>query len=142
MNRNSARRALAAIFLVAALPIAAAPGKPTPAPPPPSAFDVRVPVPDAHGAQDVNVLQREFPVGGASGWHVHPGIEIAYLLSGEMELRSEGVPPRRMKPGEHFVMSRGVRHNGINLGKVPARVMITYIVDRGAAVRTAAQSPE
>jgi quercetin dioxygenase-like cupin family protein len=111
---------------------------PAPAPP---AFDVRVPVPDNAGPQDIEVLQREFPVGGSSGWHVHPGIEIAYVLSGEMELRAKGQPPRRMRTGDHFVMPRGMEHNGINIGKGAARVAITYIVDRGAPVRTAVAAP-
>ena len=101
-----------------------------------------MPVSEENGPQDVNVLQREFPVGAASGWHVHPGVEIAYLLSGEMELRTEGMPPRRLRPGDHFVMPRGMEHNGINVGTTPALVMITYVVDRGAAVRTAVAAPE
>ncbi len=131
--------ALAAAFLLSS---AKAPPSPPPALPDPPAFDVRMPVPENNGPQDVNVLQREFPVGGSSGWHVHPGVEVAYLLSGEMELRTEGMPPRRMRPGDHFIMQRGMEHNGINAGKVPARVAITYILDRGAAVRTSVAAPE
>lgn len=131
----------AILALAAALMLASAnapPANPTATP----AFDVRMPVPEEHGPQDVNVLQREFPVGGASGWHVHPGIEVAYLLSGEMDLLTEGMPPRRMRPGDHFIMPRGMEHNGVNAGKVPAKVMITYIIDRGAAVRTAVAAPQ
>ena len=129
--------------LIAVQPLLAAPAPPpaaTPAAPP--AFDVRIPVHDTDGPQDVNVLQREFPVGGSSGWHVHPRIEVAYLLSGEMDLLTEGMPPRRMRPGDHFIVQRGVEHNGVNVGNAPAKVMITYIIDRGAAVRTTVAAPQ
>jgi quercetin dioxygenase-like cupin family protein len=104
-------------------------------------FDVHVDVPQDHGPQEVNTLVRVFPRGGSSGWHVHPGTEIAYLVSGEMALQSAGAPPRRMRPGDHFVMPRGVAHNGIAIGPKPAKVLITYVVDKGAPVRAAVPPP-
>lgn len=108
----------------------------------PPLFDVRVPVPRDQGPQDVQMLQREFPVGGSSGWHTHPGMEIAYLISGEMLLRRAGAPPRVMKPGEHFVMPRGVAHSGFNVGREPARLVVTYVVDRRAPVRSEVPVPK
>lgn len=124
-----------AIAIAALLSLTAA------SPPAPPPFDVHLDVPQDHGPQEVNTLTREFPRGGSSGWHVHPGTEIAYLVSGEMELRSANAPPRRMRPGDHFVMPRGVAHNGVNVGKKPAKVVITYLVDKGAPVRSAVPPP-
>ena len=98
-------------------------------------------VPQDKGAQQVQVLVREFPVGGASGWHVHAGVEVAYLLSGEMTLEQAGRPLRRLRPGDSFAMPRGVAHNGANVGKVPARLVITYVVDKDAPLRTAVPQP-
>ena len=109
--------------------------------PPPLPFDVHVDVPQDRGPQEVNTLVRVFPRGGSSGWHVHPGTEIAYLLSGEMELQSAGAPPRRMRPGDHFVMPRGVAHNGVTIGSRPAKVLITYVVDKGVPVRSPVPPP-
>ena len=125
------------LALALAAPAAAAPARPAPPPP----FDVRLDVPQDNGPQTVNTLTRTFPVGGASGWHVHPGTEVAYLLSGAMELRSANALPRRMRVGDHFVMPRGIAHNGINVGRVPAMVVITYVVDSGAPVRSAVPDP-
>lgn len=118
-----------------AAPLAAA----APAAPPP--MDVHVDVPQDKGPQHVNVLIREFPVGGSSGWHVHPGVEIAYLVSGEMSLEEEGKSTRRLLPGDSFTVARGVAHNGVNLGKEPARLVLTYVVDKDAPVRTSVPAP-
>ena len=126
-------KAIVAALLAA--PLAAA----TPAPSPP--FDVHLDVPQDKGPQHVNVLVREFPVGGSSGWHVHPGVEIAYLMNGEMSLEEEGKPMRRLLPGDSFVVARGVAHNGVNLGKGPARLVLTYLVDKDAPPRTMVPAP-
>lgn len=104
-------------------------------------MDVHLDVPQDKGPQRVNVLVREFPVGGGSGWHIHPGTEIAYLLQGEMSLEEAGKPRRVLKPGDSFTVARGVPHNGANLGQVPARLVITYVVDKDAPVRTAVEPP-
>lgn len=125
------------IGLLAAAAISLGAAQPS-APPP---FDVHVDVPQDRGAQAVNTLVRVFPRGGSSGWHVHPGTEVAYLLSGEMELRSAGAPPRRMRPGDHFVMPRGRAHNGVTIGSRPAKVLVTYVVDKGVPVRSAVPPP-
>ena len=44
--------------------------------------ETHVDVPRGHGRQEVVVLERIFPVGGSSGWHVHPGIEIGRVVAG------------------------------------------------------------
>lgn len=108
---------------------------------PPAAPISTVAVPQDRGAQEVQVTKREFPAGGSSGWHTHPGVEVAYLLSGEMVLERAGQAPLRLKAGDSFTMPRGVAHNGINRGKVPARLVITYVVDAGAPVRTSVPAP-
>lgn len=122
------------LFLLAATPAAPAV---LPPPAPLSTFDV----PQDKGAQEVQVVRRTFPVGGSSGWHTHPGVEVAYLLSGEMLLEMAGQPPRRLRAGESFTMPRGVAHNGTNRGKVPAMLVITYVFDKGAPPRTAVPPP-
>jgi quercetin dioxygenase-like cupin family protein len=104
-------------------------------------MDIPYDVPQDKGAQHVEVLVREFPVGGSSGWHTHPGVEIAYLIAGEMSLEQAGQPMRRLTAGDSFIVPRGVPHNGANLGAVPARLVITYVVDKDAPLRTAVPAP-
>ena len=123
------RRTVAAIVL-AALSLAAAPAP----------AETRVEVPGDLGPQQVVVLIREFPVGGSSGWHRHPGVEIGQVLSGVTEMRVEGAA-RLYSAGDTFVVPRGVAHNGVNVGPVPARLAITYLVDKGAPLRSDAADP-
>lgn len=123
-----------ALLAAAAQP---APASALPAPVPIASVDV----PHDKGAQEVHVVRREFPRGGASGWHVHPGVEIAYVVSGTMALDMAGQPRRILRAGDSFAMPRGVAHNGLNLGKVPARLLITYVVDKGAPVRSPVAPP-
>ncbi len=103
--------------------------------------DLHLDVPQDKGAQHVNVLTRVFPPGGTSGWHIHPGVEIATVISGEMELHQEGQPMRRMLPGDSFLMPRGQRHNGVNTGQQPARLLITYVTDTNVQVKIPADAP-
>jgi quercetin dioxygenase-like cupin family protein len=93
-------------------------------------------VPQDKGPQHISTLVREFPVGGNSGWHMHAGVEIAYLIAGEMTLEQEGQVTRVLHPGDSFTVPRGVAHNGANIGNVPARLVITYLVDKDAPLRT------
>lgn len=131
------RRLIAAVISFAGLTAAAPLLAPLPAPLPITTFDV----PQDKGQQQVQVVKREFPVGSSSGWHVHPGVETAYLLSGIMSLEMTGQPRMVLRPGDSFTVPRGVAHNGVNLGKVPARMVIAYVVDKGAPVRSPANPP-
>ena len=127
------------LALLAAAAATAQPVAAIPLPPPVAiaTFDV----PQNRGVQEVLVVRRMFPVGSSSGWHAHPGVEVAYLLSGEMLLEMEGQAPRRMRTGDTFTMPRGVAHNGTNRGKVPAMLVITYTLDKGAPTRTPVLPP-
>ena len=124
-----------ALAMAASLPGAA------PAPLPPPVPIASVDVPQDKGVQEVQVVIRAFPQGGASGWHVHPGVEVAYVLSGTMSLDMAGQPRRILRAGDSFAMPRGIAHNGVNLGKVPARLLITYVIDKGAPARTSVPPP-
>ena len=97
-------------------------------------------VPQDHGEQQVMVQARDFASGAASGWHIHPGTEIAYVVSGEMELVTAG-GVRRLGPGESFVMPRGTAHNGGNPGSETAKVVITLVVDKGVPARQPVPAP-
>jgi quercetin dioxygenase-like cupin family protein len=97
-------------------------------------------VPRDKGEQLVIVQTRSFEPGTESGWHVHPGVEIAYVESGEVEMVTAG-GVRRLGPGDSILMPRGMAHNGINRGAVAGKVVITLVVDKGAAPRQAVAAP-
>jgi quercetin dioxygenase-like cupin family protein len=106
---------------------------------PPATLQV-LDVPQDKGPQQVIIQSREFDPGAQSGWHVHPGVEMATVVSGEMEVITAG-GVRRLGPGESFQMARGTPHNGVNPGTIPARVVITLVLDNGAEPRQAVPAP-
>jgi quercetin dioxygenase-like cupin family protein len=97
-------------------------------------------VPQDLGPQQVIFQAREFAPGAQSGWHVHPGVEMATVISGEMEIVTAG-GVRRLTPGDSFQMPRGTAHNGINPGSAPAKVVITLVIDKGAEPRQSVAAP-
>ena len=80
----------------------------------------------------------EFDPGAAAGRHTHPGEELGYLLEGQLELRIDGQPPRIVKAGETFFVPAGLVHDGVNTGSGKARVLATYVVEKGKPVATPA----
>jgi quercetin dioxygenase-like cupin family protein len=92
-------------------------------------------------AQQVIVQSRDFAPGSESGWHVHPGTEVAYVTAGRLELRVAG-QITVLNAGDSFTMPRGVAHNGVNPGGETARVVITLVVDKGAVARQPVAVPK
>jgi quercetin dioxygenase-like cupin family protein len=112
-----------------------------PSPSAPTVTHATLDVPRDHGPQQVIVQTREFAPGVSSGWHVHPGTEIAYVVSGEMELQLDS-RVLKLEPGDSFTAPRGTAHNGVNPGRIPAQVVITLVLDKGAAPRQAVPAPK
>ncbi len=94
-----------------------------------------VTVPGRHVVQAL----AEFTPGGAAGKHTHPGEEFGYVVEGTLELRIEGQPPHMVKAGESFYVPAGVVHDGTNVGKGPAKVLATYVVEKGKPVASPAR---
>lgn len=85
------------------------------------------------------VAQIEIAAGGTAPRHTHPGEEISYFLGGECELLIDGQPPRRMKPGEAFIIPAGVVHAARNTSGEPARLVGVYVVEKGQPLATPAK---
>ncbi len=105
-------------------------------------------VPQTHAALDVPrgraqvviVQSRDFAAGAESGWHIHPGTEVAYIASGQLEMRVKG-KVTVLNPGDSVTMPRGVPHNGVNRGPGASKVVITLLVDKGTAPRQSVAAP-
>jgi len=78
----------------------------------------------------------EFAPGVAAGKHTHPGEELGYVLEGSILLEIDGQPPRTVNAGEAFFVPAGVVHDGKNAGGGVAKVLATYIVEKGKPVAT------
>lgn len=101
----------------------------------------QVAVPRDKGPQQVVVQTREFAGKTESGWHIHPGIEIATVVDGEIELHTAaGI--LKLEEGESFTMPRGVAHNGVNPQSTTTALVITLVVDKGKPMRTAVAAPQ
>ena len=81
----------------------------------------------------------EFQPGVASGRHTHPGEEVAYVLEGQLEVTIEGKPVLVAKAGETFFIPAGAVHEGKNIGSTVAKVLGTYVVDKGKPLSTPAK---
>jgi len=97
--------------------------------------DQNLSVAERHAVQVV----AEFAPGVAAGKHTHPGEELGYVLEGTLQLEVAGQPPRTLNAGESFFIPAGVVHDGKNTGGGPAKVLATYIVEKGKPVASPAQ---
>jgi quercetin dioxygenase-like cupin family protein len=76
----------------------------------------------------------EFQPGATVGRHTHPGEEVAYVLEGSVVLEVEGKPNVTLASGQGFMIPAGTVHNATNHGSGQARVLATYIVEKGKPV--------
>ena len=80
----------------------------------------------------------EFQAGSTVGRHTHPGEEAGYILEGSILLEQEGKPPVTLSAGGTFLIPAGTVHNATNKTSAQARVLATYIVEKGKPLATAA----
>jgi quercetin dioxygenase-like cupin family protein len=81
----------------------------------------------------------EFVPGGSVAKHTHPGEELGYVVEGTLELTVAGQSPRTVKAGEAFFVPAGVVHEGRNVGSGAAKVLATYVAEKGKPLASAAQ---
>jgi quercetin dioxygenase-like cupin family protein len=79
----------------------------------------------------------EFQPGATVGRHTHPGEEVGYVLEGTIVLEQEGKPTVTLGAGKTFLIPPGTVHNATNSGSSQARVLATYIVEKGKPLATA-----
>jgi len=80
----------------------------------------------------------EFQPGAVAGRHTHPGEEIGYILEGTVLVEQDGKPPATLNAGQAFLIPAGTIHNATNTGKGAAKVLATYIVEKGKPLATPA----
>jgi len=92
----------------------------------------------APGREAVMALA-EIQPGGASGRHTHPGEEISYVLAGPFVLEIDGKPAKTLQTGEAFMIPAGIVHNARNAGTGVAKIVATYVIEKGKPVTTPVQ---
>jgi len=93
------------------------------------------------GREIVQVLT-EIPAGVESGWHMHPGEEVGYILAGTVEMSIEGKPTLTLKAGDPFLMPPRTPHNALDLGPDTGMMLSTYIVEPDEPLATFTQTKE
>jgi quercetin dioxygenase-like cupin family protein len=81
------------------------------------------------------------PAGVASGWHIHPGEEVGYIVAGQVEMRVQGRATVVLKPGEGFLIPPRTPHNARDLGPETGRMLSTYIVETGQPIASFVSQP-
>jgi pimeloyl-ACP methyl ester carboxylesterase/quercetin dioxygenase-like cupin family protein len=79
--------------------------------------------------RDIVQVLTEIPAGVQSGWHMHPGEEVGYILAGTVEMEIEGQPSLTLHAGDPFLMSPRTPHNATDLGPETGQMLSTYIVE-------------
>ena len=81
------------------------------------------------------------PAGVESGWHIHPGEEVGYIIAGEVEMRVEGRASVVLQPGDGFLIPPRTPHSARDLGPETGRMLSTYIVETGQPIATFVDQP-
>jgi quercetin dioxygenase-like cupin family protein len=80
----------------------------------------------------------EFEPGASPGRHTHAGEEVGYVVEGSIVVEQDGKPEMPLKAGQAFLIPAGTVHNARNSGAGKARLVATYIVEKGKPLATPA----
>ena len=89
----------------------------------------------APGREAVQITA-EFDAGAGTGKHTHPGEEVGYVFDGSLTFAVDGKPAVTLKAGDHFFVPAGTVHEAKNAGGGKAKVLVTYIVEKGKPLAT------
>ncbi len=86
--------------------------------------------------REVVQARAEFDTGASIGKHTHPGEEFGYILEGSLEFEIDGKPNKTLHAGETFFIPPETVHAAKNVGKGPAKVLATYVAEKGKPLAT------
>ena len=81
--------------------------------------------------REVYLGTAELAPGAIAGRHTHDGHEIGYVLEGSALFEVEGQAPVVLKPGDHYHVEPGKRHDIRNSGAGPAKAVAIYLIEKG-----------
>ncbi len=82
------------------------------------------------GREIVQVLT-EIPACVESGWHIHPGEEVGYIVAGTVEMAIRGRSTIVLHAGDGFLIPPSTPHNATDLGPGTGQMLSVYLVDPG-----------
>ncbi len=96
---------------------------------------------DVAEGREVILGLAEIAVGGSTGYHTHFGVETGYVLEGASIIEIEGEAPRLLKAGDTYLIAAGKVHDARAIGDLGAKVLATYVVEKGKPLATPATKP-
>jgi quercetin dioxygenase-like cupin family protein len=120
------------VALTLVLPTRAALGQPVG---PTTVFEKRFQAADPPALADVVQLVLDFAPGSWTPVHTHGGPGYVTVLEGEVTLRMAGAD-QKFKPGEGWIDNPDTPHAAGNEGSAPARVVVTFVLPKGATPTT------
>jgi quercetin dioxygenase-like cupin family protein len=93
------------------------------------------------GREIVQVLT-EIPAGVESGWHIHPGEEVGYIVAGTVEMAVRGRTTLALRAGDGFLIPPRTPHNARDIGPGTGHMLSTYIVETGQPLASSAPQEE
>ena len=91
--------------------------------------------------RDIVQVLTEIPVGVSSGWHVHPGEEVGYIVAGTVQMEIAGHETLLLHAGDGFLIPPGTPHNATDLGPGTGQMLSTYLVEAGRPIATFVSPP-
>ena len=86
--------------------------------------------------RDIVQVLTEIPSGVESGWHIHPGEEVGYILAGKVEMHIKDVDTLNLPAGSAFLIPPNTPHNAKDVGTETGKMLSTYIVDADKPLST------
>ncbi len=71
----------------------------------------------------------EIPQRKESGRHSHPGVEVGYIVRGDVLMEFDDGPAQRLRTGDPFFIPSGMIHNARNVGTMTTMMLSTYVID-------------
>jgi len=88
----------------------------------------------------VTAVEVNYPPGGSSTAHRHPGITLVYVLEGEIRSKVEDGPEKTYAPGQIFMETPGQLH-GVSRNASdtkPAKFLALLFAEKGKPLTTPA----
>jgi quercetin dioxygenase-like cupin family protein len=91
--------------------------------------------------REIVVVLTEIPTGVESGWHIHPGEEVGYILAGTVSMRIQGESTLTLNTGDGFLIPPRTPHNALDIGSDTGRMLSTYLVEPDQPLATFVDAP-
>jgi quercetin dioxygenase-like cupin family protein len=91
--------------------------------------------------REIVQVRTEIPCGVESGWHIHPGEEVGYILAGTVQMMIAGQPTLTLHAGDPFLIPPRTPHNALDTGPGTGQMLSTYIVEPGQPLATFVDGP-